>query len=63
MPETEIDSVLERIAKKKSIGAESDPKRSTGLLLKSFYGEVDKSAVDGQIVKRRVDALLERMRS
>lgn len=63
MSENEIDGILAQIAEENNIGPGSDPKRSTGLILKAFYAKVDKSAVDGQVVKQRVDALTDRCRT
>ena len=63
MPENEIDRILAKIAEENNIGPGSDLKRSTGLILKAFYTKVNKSTVDGQVVKRRVDALIDGCRT
>ena len=57
MPLAEVDSIMQRIVAEQGLAAQ-DPKRSTGILLKTFFSQVDKSAVDGQIVKERARAAL-----
>ncbi|KZS98401.1 GatB/YqeY domain-containing protein [Sistotremastrum niveocremeum HHB9708] len=57
LSEAEIDAVLKPIISASSLST-ADPKRSLGVLLKSFYQEVDRSRVEGELVKRRAEALL-----
>ena len=60
MPESEIDSILRKIASEQNLTAPgSDSKRAIGILLKAFFAQVDKSRVDGQVVKQRAQLILE----
>jgi len=60
MSESAIDDVLTKLIETYKQGTPSagDIKRATGIVLKKFFSQVDKSLVDGQVVKRRLDALL-----
>ncbi len=58
MPEDEIDRVLRDIINTQKDIQDTDIKRGTGVLLKAFYAKVEKSVVDGQMVKQRAEALL-----
>ena len=60
MPDEEVDKLLKIILAevKSSSGATFDAKRASGKILKEFFARVDKALVDGQVVKKRLDALL-----
>jgi len=64
MTSAQVDEVLNRIVREHqtpdSDFLSSNPKRATGIILKAFYSQVDKSLVDSQMVKDRVQALLSR---
>ncbi|KZT43675.1 GatB/YqeY domain-containing protein, partial [Sistotremastrum suecicum HHB10207 ss-3] len=57
LSEAEIEAVLKPIISSSRLST-ADPKRSLGVLLKAFYQEVDRSRVEGELVKRRAEALL-----
>lgn len=57
LSEKEVDRVLESVISQQDTKV-VDPKRAAGQVLKAFYSKVDKSLVDGQLVKQRADALL-----
>ena len=57
MPTEEVDAVMLRIIQEQNL-AGMDAKRAMGLLLKNFFLHVDKSLVDGQVVKERVQVAL-----
>ena len=57
MAREDVDRILGEIFSNEAIGT-VEPRRAKGMLLKAFYARVDKSAIDGQLVKQRVDSLL-----
>ena len=65
MPDEQIEVLLKNtLHELQASGANlQDPKRSLGLLLKTFYQQIDKSAVDGQLVKQKAEDLLEKNHS
>lgn len=59
MSEHDIDIILKQILIEQTRALpDADQKRSSGLLLKAFYSQVDKSLVDGHMVKDRAMHLL-----
>ncbi|KAK0213008.1 GatB/YqeY domain-containing protein [Desarmillaria ectypa] len=60
LSEAEIDSRLRTAMEVEGITADSDPRKSTGKIMKAFYAVVDKSEVDASLVKQRLDLLLQR---
>ena len=59
LSQTEIDTYLRDIIveEQRKHGADN-PKKVFGQVLKTFYVKVDKSSVDGQLVKKRAEELL-----
>lgn len=62
LSESAIDEILAKlIFEYKQVtpfAGTEDFKRATGIILKEFFGQVDKSVVDGRVVKRRLEVLL-----
>lgn len=59
LPETEVDKVLIPIIDRLKVTAKpGESKKMVGLVFKSFYSQVDRSAVDPDSVRRRAEALL-----
>lgn len=60
MPDEQIEVILKNVLQELKLdsAALQDRKRSLGLLLKAFYQQVDKSNVDGQIVKQKAESLI-----
>lgn len=56
LSEAEIDNALKEVVS--SHLQDGNPKKVLGSILKSFYSKVDKVNVDPDLVKRRVEALL-----
>lgn len=61
MPEEEVDTLLHKLAIEQNV-ASMDQKRALGILIKSFFGQVDRSLAEGQFVKQRAEALLDQLR-
>ncbi|KAF8520378.1 GatB/YqeY domain-containing protein [Hysterangium stoloniferum] len=55
VPVSEIDRVLRRVIS--GITEKDNVKKAKGLVLKLFYSEVNKNAVQGEVVKQRLDEL------
>ncbi|KAF8170209.1 Yqey-like protein-domain-containing protein [Mycena galopus ATCC 62051] len=53
LSEAEVDSILQNI-----LAVTEDPQKKPGNIFKVFYGTVDKSTVDSDMVKRRLFVLL-----
>ena len=64
MTSAQVDEVLSRIVneqQQQAPGADfstSNPKRAMGVILKTFYSQVDKSLVDSQMIKAKVESLI-----
>ncbi|KAK0455380.1 Yqey-like protein-domain-containing protein [Desarmillaria tabescens] len=58
LSEAEVDSRLRAAMEAEGITADSDPRKSTGKIMKAFYATVDKSEVDASLVKQRLDLIL-----
>ncbi len=64
MSSAQVDEVLNRILQQHQQQApeseflSSNPKRAMGIILKAFYSQVDKSLVDSQMTKDKVQKLL-----
>ncbi|KAL4074301.1 Yqey-like protein-domain-containing protein [Scleroderma citrinum] len=58
MPEAQIDLALKEVLAEYPEDSNSNPRKSLGVVLKTFYSKVDKSNVDADLVKRRAEALL-----
>ncbi|KAL4080202.1 Yqey-like protein-domain-containing protein [Scleroderma yunnanense] len=58
MPEAQIDLALKEVLAEYPEDSNSNPCKSLGVVLKTFYSKVDKSNVDADLVKRRAEALL-----
>jgi len=64
MSSAQVDEVLNRIFQQHQQQApdseflSSNPKRAMGIILKAFYSQVDKSLVDSQMIKDKVQTLL-----
>lgn len=54
LSEEQIDSILQECL---STQKDSNP-RALGMLMKAFYSKVDRSTVDGQLVKSRAERML-----
>jgi len=51
----QIDAILRKIIA--ATPANENPKKAKGLAMKAFYTEVDKSSVQSEVVKQRLDEL------
>ncbi|VDC03605.1 unnamed protein product [Peniophora sp. CBMAI 1063] len=59
MPEGDVDDILKGIlASEGLITPGADPRKATGKLYKAFFARVDRSLVDQDILKRRIEAAL-----
>lgn len=64
MSSAQVDEALARILNElqapgsDSLSSNSNPKRAMGTILKAFYAQVDKSVVDSQMIKDKVEALI-----
>ncbi|KAI0305635.1 GatB/YqeY domain-containing protein [Multifurca ochricompacta] len=56
--EAEVDRVLRDVITEQVPQTKGDPRKSVGRVFKAFYAKVDRTAVDPDCVKRRVEALL-----
>ncbi|KAH7888358.1 GatB YqeY domain-containing protein [Phlebopus sp. FC_14] len=56
LSEAEIDRVLKEVISE--CPRDSNPRKYTGMVFKSFYSKVDKSNVDADIVKSRAEILI-----
>lgn len=58
--EADVDALLQKlIAEENFAPSGSDPKRASAMLMKAFFAKIDKSIVDGKLVMRRAQAMLE----
>ena len=55
-----IDARLKEVIETEEVqkAKAENPKKAVGLALKAFYSNVDKATVDGQLAKKRAEALL-----
>ena len=58
LSEAEIDRVLKEAISEHASEASGDPRRVAGKVFRAFYSKVDRSTVDPDAVKRRMDMLL-----
>lgn len=59
LPEADVDAVLGEVIKSDALkGAEGNPKKALGMVLKGFFARVERGNVDSELVKRRAEAML-----
>ena len=60
LSQEQVDGILQEVFQELSASlAGSNPKKSMGLIIKSFYQRVPASEVDGFLLKTRVETLLD----
>ncbi|KAI0320764.1 GatB/YqeY domain-containing protein [Amylostereum chailletii] len=57
LSEAEVDRILKQIIEEQFPQSPKDPRKAIGMVFKAFYAQVDRSAVDPDMVKRRADHL------
>jgi len=58
LTELAVDETLKECITEAAISPSDNPGKSKGKLFKAFYDKVDKTLVDADLLKRRVDAIL-----
>ncbi|KAF9071016.1 Yqey-like protein-domain-containing protein, partial [Rhodocollybia butyracea] len=59
----EVDHAIQTVLTSLAISPDNDPRKATGRIFKAFYAQIDRSQVDPNLVKARVDIALNSLKT
>jgi hypothetical protein len=58
-----VDHTIKSILTSLALSPDNDPRKATGKIFKAFYAQIDRSQVDPNLVKARVDIALNSLKA